>query len=113
MKPSTVALTIIALALAIVAWDVWLYMDDIERNSISQVIIDATARSPLVSWFIGLLMGGLAVHLFEAAPLRRQQQDVQRFILEALKGQQLTAPRKAGKIHILETVHRTPREIKE
>lgn len=50
----------------IVGFDIYLYTDNIEGNSISQVIIDGTAASPLVAWFTGMIMGGLAVHWFEA-----------------------------------------------
>lgn len=74
MKPNTVALTIVIIFLSIIAWDVWLYMDSIDRNSISQVIIDATEATALVPWVIGLLMGGLAVHLFEARPEKEKHQ---------------------------------------
>lgn len=82
MKPNTVALTIVAITLTIVAWDVYLYMDSIDRNSISQVIIDATEATALVPWVIGLLMGGLAVHWFEARPVKeKHQRDKQELML--------------------------------
>lgn len=60
-----VGLGIATIFVAIFVWDVWLYTDDIPDNSISQVIISATAASPLVAWFVGLIMGGLSVHWFE------------------------------------------------
>ena len=48
----------------IVAWDVWLYKDNIERNAISQIIIDASKRSRAVPAAIGFAMGALWGHWF-------------------------------------------------
>ena len=49
------------ITIAILIWDVWLYSDEIPRNSITQVIIDLTAKSPmtpaLIGFFTGLLFG--------------------------------------------------------
>lgn len=56
---------IVITTIAIVGVDVYLYMDTVPRNSISQVIIDAAELSPMVPWFVGLVMGGLAVHWFD------------------------------------------------
>lgn len=75
MTTKYVGLFILFTFLAIVGFDIYLYTDDISRNSISQVIIDMTAQSPLVAWFVGLLMGGLAVHWFEEPRRENSQTD--------------------------------------
>lgn len=56
---------IIGVFTGILAFDAYLYLDSIPRNSISQVIIDASAKSALLPWFIGLVMGFLGAHWFD------------------------------------------------
>lgn len=53
----------ICIFLAIMGFDLFLYKDDEEDNSISQIIIKYS-RHPFVPWFIGLFMGVLAGHWF-------------------------------------------------
>lgn len=65
MTKNKVAISILLIFLAIVAYDVYLYSDGIPGNSISQVIIDLSEKSHLVPFFIGFLMGGLALHFFD------------------------------------------------
>lgn len=66
MTSKQVAISIIVIFLAIIGYDVWLYSDGIPGNSISQVIIDLSAVSPLVPWLIGFIMGGLTFHFFDS-----------------------------------------------
>lgn len=49
----------------VIGMDIYLYNDDIERNAITQVVIDATKQSSLVPFFIGFFMGGLGIHFFD------------------------------------------------
>lgn len=65
MSRSCVWVFILFIFALVIGVDIYLYTDSIDRNSISQVIIDGTKTSPLVAWFVGLIMGGLAVHWFE------------------------------------------------
>lgn len=65
MKPKHIAIVIIMSFIGILAFDGYLYSDTIARNSISQVIIDAAAKSALVPWFVGLIMGFLGAHWFD------------------------------------------------
>lgn len=63
MSPLIVAaISLIGIPLAILTWDAFLYGDKVERNSISQVIIDLSKKSGLIPWVIGLGMGLLAGH---------------------------------------------------
>ena len=64
MSPLLVGLTCFAIAVLIMVWDGYLYSDDVERNSITQVVIDATKKTPTVPWLIGLGMGYLGGHFF-------------------------------------------------
>ena len=41
----------------------WLF-DDVEDNTLSQIIIKWSSRTAFVPWFIGLVMGFLAGHWF-------------------------------------------------
>ena len=50
----------------IAAVDIYLYSDNIERNSITQVVIDATEKTPLVPWAVGFIMGALTFHFFDS-----------------------------------------------
>lgn len=65
MSARAVAIVILAVFIGILGFDAWLYADDISRNSISQVIIDAARKSGLVPWFVGLVMGFLGAHWFD------------------------------------------------
>lgn len=65
VKKSKVLIGIIVIFLTIIGWDVYLYMDGVAGNSISQVIIELSEKSMLVPWFIGLLMGFLGAHFFD------------------------------------------------
>lgn len=62
MTPTLVAITCGLIFLAIVVWDVYLYLDGRPRNSISQVVIDNSKKYPMLPWAIGLVMGLLAGH---------------------------------------------------
>jgi len=64
MSPTVVGIVIISNIIVILIWDWWLYHDGVERNSISQVTIDASNRNRFVSAIIGFLMGLLFGHLF-------------------------------------------------
>jgi len=65
MKPKQVAISIVLIFAAIIAYDIWLYSDGVPGNSISQVIIDLSAISPLVPAFIGFLCGFLFAHFWD------------------------------------------------
>lgn len=65
MTPTLVALICGAIFVLILIWDAFLYADKVERNSISQVVIDLSKKSPLLPWFIGFVMGALALHWFD------------------------------------------------
>ncbi len=65
MTTKHVGLFILVIFLIILGVDVYLYTDSIQRNSITQVIIDISKVVPLIPWFIGFLMGGLTFHFFD------------------------------------------------
>lgn len=58
----TTAIICAAIFIAIIVWDIYLYLDGKPRNSISQVIIDLSKRSPNLPWFIGFVMGWCVGH---------------------------------------------------
>lgn len=64
MKPKKVIITCFIIAAAIIAWDVWLYMDAIPDNAISQIIINGSEASPMIPFSIGFFFGLLAGHWF-------------------------------------------------
>ena len=64
MNKKWVVITSFLIILAVVGWDVWLYTDDIPRNAISQVIIDASDGSRTVAAAIGFAIGALWAHWF-------------------------------------------------
>lgn len=64
MTPLVVTGVIVVVTILILLFDVALYSDSVDRNSISQVIIDLSKRSPFVPYIIGFFMGLLAGHLF-------------------------------------------------
>lgn len=65
MSPDLVlAISLVLIPSLILAWDYRLYHDETKRNSISQSIIDASKKSGLLPWVIGLGMGLLAGHLW-------------------------------------------------
>lgn len=66
MKPKQVLMSIIFIFVAIIGYDIYLYSDGISGNSISQVIIAAAEKSPLVPWFVGFLFGALTMHFFDS-----------------------------------------------
>lgn len=62
MAPTAVALICTLIFLAIIVWDVYLYLDNRPRNSISQVVIDLSKKNQTLPWFVGFLMGWLVGH---------------------------------------------------
>lgn len=62
MTPTIVAILCVLIGLIILVWDAFLYLDNRERNSISQVVIDLTKKSPLVPALIGFAVGLLFGH---------------------------------------------------
>jgi hypothetical protein len=77
VKPKQVAISIVVIFVCIIGFDIWLYSDEVPGNSISQVIIDASTVSPLVPWFIGLLMGFTSAHFFDtySEPRNKRKKD--------------------------------------
>lgn len=63
---------IIFIFVLIAAVDIYLYSDSIDRNSITQVIIDSSKDAPLIPWFVGFLMGGLTFHFFDSYKQKRK-----------------------------------------
>lgn len=64
MSANVVGITICLIVLSILAWDAWLYSDKVERNSITQVIIDWSKKGPAVPALVCLFLGMLIGHLF-------------------------------------------------
>ena len=62
MTPTLVALTCGVIFVAIIVWDVYLYLDGRPRNSISQVVIDLSKKNQTLPWFVGFLMGWCVGH---------------------------------------------------
>lgn len=65
MKKKNVLLGILLIFALVLAWDCYLYMDDVPGNSISQVIIELSEKSRLVAAFVGFLFGFLTSHFFD------------------------------------------------
>lgn len=68
MSPQIVA-AIVAVSFGVIftvimVFDYFLYTDKVERNSITQVIIDYSKKFPVVAWGIGFFMGFLAAHFY-------------------------------------------------
>lgn len=59
MSSLTVGIIISIVTVAALVWDVFLYTDKIDRNSISQVFIDASKKWPIIAFLWGFLMGHL------------------------------------------------------
>ena len=66
---------ILFISVLIGGMDVYLYNDSIDRNSISQVIIDAANISHLIPYAIGFLSGALAFHFFDNYTQKRRAND--------------------------------------
>lgn len=48
---------LIACALVLIAWDVWLYLSPPKADTISRVIADASSEHPLLPFAFGVLAG--------------------------------------------------------
>lgn len=57
MTPDRVLLIIGIATLAILIFDAFLYSDNVERNSITQVTIDYSKKYPLIPFLWGFLIG--------------------------------------------------------
>jgi len=66
MTKRKVLLTIALIAIAIIAWDVALYSDDIQGNSITQVIRSIVMNSPLAAGALGFLFGAGMFHFLDS-----------------------------------------------
>ena len=64
MSITTVSAICILIILIVLVWDAYLYRDKVERNSISQIVIDAGKRCPFVPAILGFLIGLLFGHLW-------------------------------------------------
>lgn len=53
---------VVMIFVAIIVWDIFLYVDDIEGNSITQIIIKYSKRNGTLPWGIGFFMGWLVGH---------------------------------------------------
>lgn len=65
MKKGLVITVIILIVVGILGWDVFLYNDSVDRNSITQIVIDLSRRTHLIPWLVGFGMGFLTCHFFE------------------------------------------------
>lgn len=65
MTRARVLLACAAIIAVIFALDVYLYSDSLPGNSITQIVIWATEKTPLVPWLIGFTMGFLTAHFFD------------------------------------------------
>lgn len=65
MSKRLVLISIFAVFFAIIGYDVYLYSDSIDGNSITQVIISTTHDYPILAWAIGFLMGYLTSHFYD------------------------------------------------
>lgn len=50
-------IVIVIATVVVIIWDIWLYSDGEEGNSITQVIIKRSHQFPAIPFFIGFLMG--------------------------------------------------------
>lgn len=50
--------------LVIVGYDIWVYIEPTDGDTISAVTLDAAMTSTTVSWLIGFAIGFLMGHLF-------------------------------------------------
>lgn len=64
MTPAAVGITCLVVTVLVLLWDALLYRDRIERNSISQVIIDKSKKSLWYPAMICFWIGFLVCHWF-------------------------------------------------
>ena len=68
MKPKHVFFACLGIIAAVLAWDVFLYTDNVAGNSISQVIWDWSRAAPILPAMIGFVVGFLFCHFFGDGP---------------------------------------------
>lgn len=72
MQKKLVIIILFSLVLGVLGWDAWLYADQVEGNSISQIIAALSLRYPLIPWFIGCVMGFLGAHFFDTSSQQKR-----------------------------------------
>lgn len=65
MKSQYVWFAIILIVIEILAFDAYLYLDNIPGNSITQVMVALISTSPLFAGFVGFCFGFLFCHFFD------------------------------------------------
>ena len=65
MIKKQVLLTCLAIFLAIICWDAYLYLDGVPDNSITQSVIAVSKEYLILPWGIGFLFGYLTAHFFD------------------------------------------------
>lgn len=53
----SIELTIIIITILILMFDLWLYNDGVEGNTISQVVIKYSYKYPMIPFVLGVLLG--------------------------------------------------------
>lgn len=68
MTPGTVflitSIAILVFVTGLLVWDWRLYNDKVERNSITQSVIDFSKKCQLIPWAIGFFMGFIVAHFW-------------------------------------------------
>lgn len=75
MKPKHVILIALLIFLAIIGWDVYLYSDNIEGNSITQVVRGIIKDNPLASAALGFLFGALFIHFTDFTSQKKTEDE--------------------------------------
>lgn len=65
MSKRVVIYVSIGIFVSILGWDLYLALDGVDGNTVTQVLVDISHRYLLMPWFVGFLMGYLTCHFFE------------------------------------------------
>lgn len=57
MTKKRVIQIIVFFTFVILLWDCFLYTDSVDRNSITQIVIDYSKQYPIIAFLLGFLMG--------------------------------------------------------
>ena len=57
MKKDNVKTAIVAMVAGIIVWDIYLASDDVDKNTIRELIRDVSDDSPMIPFAFGVLIG--------------------------------------------------------
>ena len=57
MKKDNVKTAVVAIVAVIVVWDIYLASDEVDKNTISELVRDVSDDSPMIPFALGVLIG--------------------------------------------------------